>query len=483
MKQERDNRLSIPHASMTPHEQIGPILFSRGLVEDRHALSAIVFLPVGVEPPSLTARSGGPVERVLADTLCGYDAWRFDFELTPEDEGYQLGDDLHCVETDFSGDLNIGYVSCNGKEHGDFDRDLKDRNVMWRRLLDEHRHRPLHLLLHGGDQIYADVALESHPELHAWREMSHEKADQDQPTEEMEAAALQTFFDIWCRVITAPGTVELSAEVPSIMMWDDHDIVDGWGSRPAPFQEGPVGQMLFRVAARIFRLFQTGGVVDETAGTFSAAYDFNDFGIVVPDLRSERERQQVMGEPGWKAFSAALQDAPPDRRLFVLSSVPPIGPRLSLVEDLFRFIPGMQKYEDDLRDQWQSHAHREEWTRFLRALAERMEAGAPVTVLSGEIHLAGRGEMTLRDGRVLHQLIASGISHPAPPRGYARTLSAFATWGDAPVPDRPIAMRRIPDLDRVYIDQRNFLIIRRENNRWTAVWELEETGRTVPLAL
>ena len=464
-------------------KQIGPVLFSRGLSGSDHALTAIAFFREDAEPLQVIAGKAGGVAPSKVDTLCGYHAWRYDFELGAADQGYRFGDTFHPVQTDFSAGINIAYASCNGMEHGDFDRDPDERNVMWRRLLAEHRRQPLHLLLHGGDQVYADIALESHPDLQAWREMPHREADRPEPTAEMESAALQTFFDIWCKVIAAPGTAELSAEVPSIMMWDDHDIVDGWGSRPAPFQEGPVGQMLFRVASRIFRLFQTGGLADLSASHFFASYDFGNFGILVPDLRSERQQHRVMGPSGWKTLSNSLATAPPDQRLFVLSSVPAIGPRLSLVEGLFKFIPGMQKYEDDLRDQWQSHAHREEWARFLRALAERMEGGAPVTVLSGEIHLAGRGEMTLRDGRILHQLIASGISHPPPPRGYARTLSAFATWGDAPVPDRPLAMRRIPDLDRIYIDQRNYLLIRRENNRWTATWDFEETGRTVPLSL
>ena len=37
---------------------------------------------------------------------------------------------------------------------------------------------------------------------------------------------------------------------------------------------------------------------------------------------------------------------------------------------MLRWVPGAQKYEDDLRDQWQSHAHREEWRRVLRDILD-----------------------------------------------------------------------------------------------------------------
>src|SRR3546814_1323896 len=57
----------------------------------------------------------------------------------------------------------------------------------------------------------------------------------------------------------------------------------------------------------------------------------------------------------------------------------------------------------------------------------------PVTVLSGEIHLATRGTMDTPEGP-LHQLVASGISHPAPPTAYARALGLLARFGEAPLP-------------------------------------------------
>lgn len=80
--------------------------------------------------------------------------------------------------------------------------------------------------------------------------------------------------------------------------------------------------------------------------------------ILAPDLRSERNRHRIMGPGGW-AFMRAQVPLEPHERCILMSSF--VGAALSLLETLMMIVPRMQKYEDDLRDQWQSHAHRDEW--------------------------------------------------------------------------------------------------------------------------
>ena len=46
------------------------------------------------------------------------------------------------------------------------------------------------------------------------------------------------------------------ATIPSIMMWDDHDIFDGWGSYPEDLQTCDVYPEIYKAAVRHFRLFQ-----------------------------------------------------------------------------------------------------------------------------------------------------------------------------------------------------------------------------------
>eukprot|EP00887_Chlorella_sp_A99_P004994 scaffold4.g4994.t1 len=56
------------------------------------------------------------------------------------------------------------------------------------------------------------------------------------------------------------------ASVPTVMMWDDHDIWDGWGSYDREMHESPVFQGLFAVAKRFYLLFQQHTTLERNAG-------------------------------------------------------------------------------------------------------------------------------------------------------------------------------------------------------------------------
>src|SRR3546814_20870983 len=66
------------------------------------------------------------------------------------------------------------------------------------------------------------------------------------------------------------------ASIPSIMMWDDHDLIDGWGSYPDDRQECDVYQKtIWPAAERAFRTFQQQLSVGEAApNSISSRYGF-----------------------------------------------------------------------------------------------------------------------------------------------------------------------------------------------------------------
>ena len=111
------------------------------------------------------------------------------------------------------------------------------------------------------------------------------------------------------------------------------------------------------------------------------------------------------------------------------------------------------------------------------------ETGTEVAALSGEIHLATRAEMALGGARVLHQLVASGISHRAPPKAWARALGAIASLGESPLPGHPIQINRLPGQPGRYVAERNFLMLERGESAWQARWDLETSGLTEPMPL
>ncbi len=469
---------------------IGPVLILDDLRDGQMHLAVLVLARGDAVPdPIETATGQHPLTRLV--DYADLTVWRARFAV-PADRAsaYTWQGQSYPLASDLTGDMRLAYVSCNGEEHGDLDRDPAERNVMWRRLAEAQDTAPASLLLHGGDQIYADEVTDDHPLSAGWPQ-DLPKAPDTGAVSEMRARLRVGFAQRYAQLYAQPEFAFMAARVPSLMQWDDHDICDGWGSLPPEATHSEVGQTLFSVAREAALVFQHGCVdgdlparFDDPAGAHLGwQVGTDDLRLVAPDLRSQRAFTEVMGESGW-AFMADVSTAPAPLQTFLMSSVPLLGPRLSLIERLMRRVPGIQKYEDDLRDQWQSRVHRRSWIRMLELVRRiKQQEGAQVTALSGEIHLAARAEMQLGAGKRLHQLVASGITHRAPPQAWARALGALASLGEDPLPDTQIHMLPLPGQRHRYTAERNALILLREEGAWNAVWRLEQSGDTPPLAL
>jgi len=471
-------------------QRAGPFLYLRGHDARGLHLCVLAVRPEAEAAPELHA-GAAPVRTAPILRCAGLCVWRAEFTLSPDAGGYAFEGRHHPVATDLSGDLRIAFVSCNGQEHHDLSRSPESRNRLWLRLAEQHRAQPFHLLLQGGDQVYADEVLEADPRLAAWRAgEARGRAPLDAAERERLAAALdRAFLHRYLATLALPGSAEAMASIPSFAMWDDHDICDGWGSLSPAQLDADVGRLLFERARAWFLVFQTGSApdalpdhaLDPGGATLAGAVHLPGLDILAPDLRSERRPDRVMGPAGWAAFERGLARARAPR-LLLMSSVPALGPRLSLIESVLHLLPRAQKYEDDLRDQWQSRAHRHEWRRFLERLTAHHEAGRATTLLSGEIHLATRGTIAARPAP-LHQLVASGITHPPAPRGWALALGALARLGESPLRDRPTRFHPLPGQRGIYRAERNYLVLERRGTGWQARWEMEETGTTPPLPL
>lgn len=468
-----------------PSDIIGPILVLDDVRDGEMHLSALFVGPADTAPPPVGWGGLPIVPSILI--CCGDRAlWRARFRAPArEASSYEWNGHRYDLVGGMAGDLRIGFVSCNGEENDDLGRDGGERNIMWGRLTAQHEITPFALLLHGGDQVYADEATAGHPLSAGWpAEIPQDpsRADLADLRQHLRAA----FFDRYAAVYAFPEMAWLCARVPSLMQWDDHDICDGWGSLSRAATYSPVGQTIFDVAREMALGFQhaardgdlPGRFVDPKGLHLGWQVEIPGLRLLAPDLRSERTRRRIMGEGGWAMMEAARDD-PFHGRTLLMSSVPLLGPRLSLLEGVMRLHPRMLRYEDDLRDQWQSRAHRSEWRRMLALLRDMAAGGGSgITSVSGEIHLAARATMALGPGCDLHQLTASGISHRAPPRAWARFLGALSRLGDAPLERHPIRMRYLPGQKGLFVAERNFLVFMRRRDVWTVRWELETSGTT-----
>jgi len=469
---------SAPTATNQSTKTFGPIVHSRGADEHAHQL-AVVWVTHDENPGELRPMGEEAVPVTKLDRLCEHFVWRAEFALPARPAAfYRLNGRDYEINTAATHQATIGYVSCNGKEKDEDSWPVSDRNRMWQRLADHHERQPLSLLLHGGDQIYADNIVHAHSELSQWAAVTHDAKGALELSPAAKAAAEQFLFERYAWLYAQQPVAHLHAHVPSLMMWDDHDIMDGWGSHPVELLDSPIGQGLFGICKRMFAVFQR-GLAPEGNDTFTFVNHYPDFSVIAPDLRTERRPNCILGPAGWQAVGAAFETIPMDAQVMLMSSVPLLGPRLSWLERVADWIPGAVNYKDDLRDQWQSRSHRSQWQQML-ALIETtaINRRLTMTALSGEIHVATQASMPFSDGSKLTQFVASGIAHPPPPIAFSRALGWLATLGEDPVPGQPISIEPLPGQRKIYTAQRNFLLLTQDDQQWEARWVLEQDGPT-----
>lgn len=115
---------------------------------------------------------------------------------------------------------------------------------------------PLMHVFSTGDQVYNDLVW-AQPALAAWGKLSEPSQKlKAKWTAEMEAQAVQYYCGNYIDTLSTTNIATAMACIPQVMLWDDHDIWDGWGSYRDEVQATEVFQSLFKVARRFFLLFQ-----------------------------------------------------------------------------------------------------------------------------------------------------------------------------------------------------------------------------------
>jgi hypothetical protein len=363
--------------------------------------------------------------------------------------------------------LRLAFSSCNGCEDADVGQpnDLPDRNERWRHLAGRHARTPFHLLIQGGDQFYADQVWNVVAELRRLTRRLHvaDRAHQisEEATEQVADFYFQRHTELWAQEDLRP----VLACIPSVMMWDDHDIYDGYGSHPPSWETSAAHRAVFAEARNAFRLFQLGlGPDDELPGAlapdashYSWCYRIGDTGILAPDLRATRTFEQVMSPEAWDAVERALDGLRDCRTVVIVSTVPIVNLNVAAAERVVSFLPSRLRFMNDLHDQWQSAAHRRSWQRILQGLLDlAARPGMTVVVLSGEIHLAAGG-IARRDDTQVWQLTSSGIAHPRPSSLPTRLMEWVARRKIRLPGGIETSMIRFPESGRIYRADRNWL--------------------------
>ncbi len=496
---------------------LGPVLSFRGVgSEDEWKVTALVAIDSAAKPPALTIEGRRAKPPMVLLEHAGKSYLRYDLTCKQKKEERRVTYQIKGIDHEWSFTVpgkgyapRMAYVSCNGyAEPSALRKLIKAENAVWEDLLCNHdkEARPLgymldkeqlwhetrthdkgnqrfHLLLMGGDQIYFDSIWEDLKQLKGWIGLHRDEQVGYPVSAELDKAIEDYYFNlystrwlpaerhVWGGEDKSRDASLAMASLPTVMMWDDHDIFDGWGSYSPEMQNSPLFQRLFFHARRAFWVFQMQHAIEMLPDLklrtdvkvrtndplfervdwakalkadklklpllpdqpgFSFAHALGPLYLVVADLRTERSHEQVMGSHTWDALHACLREVPANERthpgngcqhLLFMSSVPIVHPKLSLAEaymDSFGSEHVLDSSADDLKDHWTNDAHEGERRRLIETLLDTArKKKLRVSIVSGDVHVAAWGtaykaDVGPRDNWAhIQQFTSTAVVHPS----------------------------------------------------------------------
>ena len=151
--------------------------------------------------------------------------------------------------------MRLMFHSCNGFSVGT-DIDFWSGPVLWKNVLEVHAKRPFHVMIGGGDQIYNDSIRVSGP-LEPWTKITNPKKRREYPFDNaMRAACDEYYFENYTRWYSTEPFATANSQIPQVNIWDDHDIIDGFGSYTDHFMQCAVFRGIGGVSFKYYCLFQ-----------------------------------------------------------------------------------------------------------------------------------------------------------------------------------------------------------------------------------
>ncbi len=125
--------------------------------------------------------------------------------------------------------MRIMFHSCNGFSVGT-DMAVWKGPSLWHDVLRMHRSRPFHVMIGGGDQIYNDNVRTEGP-LRAWTDIRKPPTRRNHHFDEnLRRECDEFYYNNYVSWFNTQPFRNANCSIPQINIWDDHDIIDGFGS-------------------------------------------------------------------------------------------------------------------------------------------------------------------------------------------------------------------------------------------------------------
>jgi len=318
-------------------------------------------------------------------------------------------------------EFNFGLYSC----HMPYDGRKLVNMEMWDLFYQELSDVQARFIIGAGDQMYVDGNLQ----LNVWSWLRQVK-DQMPNCYDMISWYRDLFRGYW-GVLPVQRVLR---SFPCYMIWDDHEIMDGWGSFTEKELVAQVDatlneeereyhlaltQEMFQAAKQVYYEYEHSHnpPTDDTIEQFDYEFNCGCSAFYVLDMRGHRDFNRdslrILGEQQWERLThwISRQYQGYSCVLFIVSPTPVVHLNSFIINQFD--IPYMV-VTDDMRDNWEHEAHWEERNKLLGTVFQfSQETQRPVIFLSGDVHLGAAFKVSHPDfpaARVF-QLTSSPITH------------------------------------------------------------------------
>ncbi|MEE9448624.1 MAG: alkaline phosphatase D family protein [Ignavibacteriaceae bacterium] len=322
--------------------------------------------------------------------------------------------------------FSFSLISCN---FGFVSTDTNKKNVveMWANLYNCMKDNDCKFLIQAGDQVYCDLKRhnawgKSKEELKKWKK-EKDKNKKDEYIQNM----LNNYRDIYLDSWGFPEVQHVMQTFPQYMIWDDHEISNGWGSS----MDHENYSKIFDAARKAYVEFQHSHNPDSLkTGELYYAFSYGPASFLVMDIRGHRDfyRKQytIAGKEQWDRIQKWINSKPVknSKILFVVTSVP--------VLHISRKFGSLGFIKSDLRDQWSTGNNKHERRKLLNMLFDWSgENKRPVFILGGDVHVGTVIKLEMIDkagnpiGKKIDQITSSPITMG--PAWFLDFIMAFMT--------------------------------------------------------
>ena len=287
------------------------------------------------------------------------------------------------------------------------------------------------LVIAGGDQAYTDGV----DTLDIWKYLNARMRKHEGALLPDDEALVSWYRDIYRGYWGFDSLQRVFDSFPTYMVWDDHEIADGWGSHyfdPGSGQDG-LAQMLpdyeergltydegmelvrrmVSAAKQVYLEYQHSHNPPTAEGAFDYAFRRGGSAFYVLDGRGHRDigrdSYRILGREQFDRFAHWAAELAPDETpfAFVVSAVPVLHTRSAVVH-ADEYVGGLG---DDLRDSWEHEMHDVERAALMDVLFAAAARGVKVAVLSGDVHASAVFSLSDDAGNRVYQLTSSAITY------------------------------------------------------------------------